>query len=110
VRKKFPDPPGNLNLSVLCIDLDGTLAVDTWPRPHIGDPIPEGVEALRYYATHGWACVVYTARPASHAQRVWDWLRLHNLHHWVYDVATDKYQAAGYLDDKAMPFPLKEGK
>jgi len=103
-KDQYPEPPGGIDLSVICIDLDGTIAEDTWPRPYIGEPIPEGIAALRHYAQSGWAVVIYTARPWSHADRIWDWIRRHNLHHWVYDVVCGKPAAAGYLDDKAMEF------
>lgn len=82
-------------------DLDGTLAVDTWPRPTIGAPIEEGIELVVHYADLGYEVVIYTARPASHRERIWRWLEENGLAEAVYDVVTDRPVAGLYIDDRA---------
>lgn len=88
----------------VAFDLDGTLAEDTWPKPHIGKPIKEGVTMLRWYAEQGYCIVLYTARPASHVQMIREWLTLNSLQNLVYDIYTDKPIAGLYVDDRAWRF------
>lgn len=88
----------------VAFDLDGTLAKDTWPKPKIGRPIPEGITMLKWYADQGFCIVIYTARPASHKQKIWEWLHANGLGEIVYNVYTDKPIAGLYVDDRAWTF------
>lgn len=105
---KPPKVPA-FDLARVAFDLDGTLAEDTWPSPHIGKPIKEGVDLLLFYAMKKkCSVVIYTARPASHKERIWAWVHQHNLQWWVYDVVTDKPIAGLYIDDRAVRFERTE--
>ena len=84
----------------VCFDLDGTLAEDTWPNPNIGAPIPAMLNLLREYADQGYAIVIFTARPASHRDRIWEWVHYNDLGAMVYNVVTDKPLAGIYVDDR----------
>lgn len=88
----------------VAFDLDGTLAEDTWPKPHIGKPIPEGIKMLKWYAEQGYCIVIYTARPSTHRDSIWRWLNEVGLAGLVYDVHTDKPIAGLYIDDRAWRF------
>lgn len=96
---EYPVP--NRSVPAVAFDLDGTLATDTWPAPHIGQPIPEGVEALLHYWQEGFAIYIYTARPESHKWAITRWLAEQNLAHVVYDIRCDKPIADLYVDDRA---------
>lgn len=89
----------------VCIDLDGTLAANVWPATHIGNALADGVDALLHYVEQGYEVVVYTARPDSHRERIWSWLRRNGLENAVYDVVTGKPNAGVYLDDRAWRVP-----
>ena len=93
-------------LPVVCFDLDGTLAADTWPSPRVGDPDEHALNALVHYHDQGCEVVVFTARPESHFPRIWRWLE-DNLVAWaVYDVTNRKPVASLYFDDRAVRWPL----
>lgn len=83
------------------IDLDGTLAQDTWPQVRVGEPIPEGVEILKHYAKQGFEVCIYTARPRSHWSVIHKWLCLHGLDEMVYDVICEKPTGWLFIDDRA---------
>lgn len=91
-------------VNTICVDLDGTLAEDTWPSAYIGDPIPEGIEMLRHYSALGFAMVIFTARPHSHEQAIWNWLFEHELEDLIYHVQTGKPLACLYIDDRGWRF------
>lgn len=88
----------------VAFDLDGTLAQDTWPKPSVGAPIPEGIAMLKFYAEQGYCIVIYTARPESHKKSIWKWLKENELFDVVYDIYTDKPVAGLYVDDRAFQF------
>lgn len=102
-----PVPKAEVN--VVAFDLDGTLAEGNWPSPSIGEPIEEGIKMLRHYAELGNAIIVYTARPKSHEQMIWNWIFDHELEPYVYNVVCDKPLAVLYVDDRAFKFqrPVK---
>lgn len=85
----------------VAFDLDGTLAVNVYPRTHVGAAIKEGIDALLHYVEQGYEIVIYTSRPESHRERIWDWLREQRIAHRVYDVVCNKPHAGLYLDDRA---------
>lgn len=84
----------------VCFDLDGTLAEDTWPNPNIGEPIGSMVDLLKSYSEQGYAIVIFTARPATHSDRIWEWVHFNGLSDVVYNVVTDKPLAGIYVDDR----------
>lgn len=93
----------------ILFDFDDTLAEGTWPSPELGPPIREGVELLVHYASEGYCVKIFTARPASHAPRIWQWLTAHGLLGAVYDVICEKPPATLYIDDRAFnPLGLYE--
>jgi hypothetical protein len=89
------------------MDFDGLLAEGTWPSPRIGKPIGRGIAILIYYANQGREIIIHTARPESHKERIWAWLRMSSLQDHVYDVVCGKPVADIYIDDKAWN-PWKE--
>lgn len=91
-------------VNTICVDLDGTLAEDTWPESRIGAPIPEGIEMLKHYRALGFAIVIFTARPESHGEKIWNWIYDHELEELVYDVQTGKPLACLYIDDRGWRF------
>ncbi len=97
--------PALTGLRTVAIDFDDVLAKGTWPSPDLGEPIPLGVEALNFYYDNDYEVVVFTSRPASHAERIWRWLDDQGLKEKVYDVVCTKIRAAIYLDDRAIRFP-----
>lgn len=99
----YPTP--SRSVPAICFDLDGTLAEDTWPSPHIGDPIPEGVEALIHYSEEGYAIYIHTARPESHEPAIARWLQAHGIADVVYDIRCGKPIADLYVDDRAWKPP-----
>lgn len=94
-------------LDVIVFDFDGILAEGTWPSPHIGKPIPAGVELLKEYARLGYAITINTARPVSHKAAIESWLRSHLLA--VYDIRCDKPLGCLYIDDRAWNPTKEEG-
>lgn len=100
--------PGT-GLHTICFDLDGTLAVGTWPAPHIGEPIPAGVALLREMFLQGYECIIFTSRPAGHREAIANWLIQSGLDRYVYDIVTGKPRALAYIDDRAITFPEGTG-
>ena len=100
---KLPDS----KLERVCVDFDGVLVEDTYPSPRIGKPIGQGIAILIYYANQGKEVIVYTARPESHKDRIWAFLRMAGLQDQVYDVVCGKPVAQIYCDDRAWN-PWKE--
>lgn len=104
----YPDPE-YLALNIVALDFDGVLVENNWPSPEFGDPIKEGAAILAHYSKDN-AVVIFTSRPASHKQAIADWLRLHGLAGFVYDIVCDKLKAALYIDDRAWnPWEGQEG-
>ena len=98
---KLPDVPDGFD--VVAFDFDGTCATKTWPSPRLGDPIPEALEAIRYYnLKKRCQVVIFTARPASHIPRIWEWVHRHNLQYYIYEVSNTKPVAGLYFDDHAV--------
>lgn len=82
------------------VDLDGVLARETWPeRGVVGEPIPAGVELIRRYAAQGYSIVLYTSRPRSEVELIWDWVLAHDLP--VDRIVPEKPVGALYVDDRA---------
>lgn len=99
-----PEMPGGSDR--VCIDFDGVLSVDVWPRPEIGAAIPEGVALAVHYFKQGYEVVIYTARPKSHAPAIWSWCLDNDLNGVIYDVICGKPAAGIYIDDRAWnPWP-----
>lgn len=92
----------------VAIDLDGVLAKDVWPWNAVGELLPGARELVLHYFDQGYQVVVYTARPASHARMVWDWLRRNVLDYAIYDVVTNKPVAGLYIDDRAYRWEGRE--
>ena len=98
----WPEAPDQM---VVAFDLDDTLARGCYPSPEIGQPIPLALEGVAYYAGLGYEILVYTARPESHKQRIWEWLEQHGIRWMIYDIHCGKPRAGVYIDDKAVAFP-----
>lgn len=103
-------PAPGRSVPAVCFDLDGTLAEDVWPEPHIGDPITDGVEALRHYFDEGYAIYIYTARPKSHEPLIVKWLEHVGIASLVYDIRCEKPIADMYVDDRAWHPPWAQKK
>lgn len=82
-------------------DLDGVLAEPAKPFHHIGEPIPEMVELLKYYVSQGQPCSLYTSRPESQRGAIEEWLYYHNLHDLLYQVICDKPVFGLLIDDRS---------
>ena len=96
----YPDP--QVEALPVVFDLDGTLAENTWPSPRIGRANPQAFKMLRHYANEGREIVIYTARPHTHQEAIWDWVHRHGIGNIVYDVVTGRPRAALYIDDRAV--------
>ena len=83
------------------MDLDNTLAEDTWPDNVIGEPIERGIEILLHLREQGNEIVIYTARPESHKPAIWAWLAAQGLGKVVYDVVCGKPRGWVLIDDRA---------
>ena len=101
----YPKPVEGL--PIVAVDLDGVLAENQWPDPAIGKPIKEGIALVIHYANQGNEVIIYTARPESHATRIWKWLEMVGLHNDVYDVVCGKPRAGLYVDDRCWN-PIEE--
>lgn len=101
----YPAPKSGIGLKTICVDLDGTLAEPTWPKPEVGEPIQSTVDAVIEASRDGWEIVVFTARPESHKTEIKLWLLRYGLADIVYDVICGKPRAAAYWDDRAVTFP-----
>lgn len=95
-----PADPSVLRAEVM-FDLDGTLAENTWPETHIGEPIPEMVDLLLKYRKMGFAVSIFTSRPEDHRQRILEWLYTHGLDFEVYRVICDKPAYGLLIDDRS---------
>lgn len=93
-------------LPVVAFDFDGVLASNTWPSPRLGFAQREAILALQHYAEEGCEVHILTARPDSHFDRIWQWLRDQQIDHCVYDVSGRKMAASIYFDDRAVRWPL----
>jgi hypothetical protein len=98
-KPELPDTPASTGR--VCVDFDGTLAEGVWPSSNIGKPIGKGIAILIHYANQGREVIVYTARPESHKERIFAWLRLAGLQDHVYDVVCGKPVSDLYIDDKS---------
>lgn len=96
-------------LPVILVDFDGVLATNTWPSPTLGQPDEDAIRMVQHYAAEGCEVHVFTARPESHHQRIWAWLRGQQMDHLIYDVTRTKVAASAYFDDKAVRWPLSCG-
>jgi hypothetical protein len=105
MKPELPEVPSSTGRVV--IDFDGTIAEGVWPSPRIGKPMGKGIAILIYYASQGREVIVHTARPESHKERIFAWLRMAGLQDHVYDVVCGKPVADIYIDDKAWN-PWKE--
>lgn len=95
---KYPEP--DPKIPIVIFDLDGTLAYSVWPnRGQIGEPIPEGVEMLWYYARKGYRTEIYTARPHIDHGLIWNWVHNHGLP--IDAVNCGKPFGGLYVDDRA---------
>lgn len=94
------------DLPVVAFDFDGVLAENTWPSPVLGQPNREALRALLHYAEGGCEVHILTARPDSHFDRIWAWLRSQQVDHCVYNVTGRKMAASLYFDDRAVRWPL----
>ena len=101
----YPDPTGGGASAIGVFDFDGILAVNTWPLPDIGEPIPQGIEMLTHYYDAGHAVKIHTARPEQHVPAIARWLQHHNLAHMVYEIGGGKPSAGLYIDDRAFRPP-----
>ena len=85
---------------IICVDLDGTLALGTyWGKKH-----PKVNEKMAKFVRHlddlGATIIIYTARPVYQFSQTHKWLGHNNLN---YPVAMRlKVPANLYLDDKAL--------
>jgi len=85
---------------VICVDLDGTLALGTyWGKKH-----PKVNEAMAKFVRNlddgGATIIIYTARPVYQFSQTYKWLGQNNL---LYPLAMRiKPPASLYLDDKAL--------
>lgn len=101
----LPLPKEGTGLMTVAFDLDGVLAVGTWPSPQIGDPIKAGIDAAIEYRAKGYELVIFTSRPKSHFENIAQWLQDYGLDDVFYDIITDKPRYALFLDDRAATFP-----
>lgn len=92
--------PEYLALNIVAVDFDGILVENNWPDPAFGRPIKQGAAILAHYSKDN-AVVIYTSRPESHKQRIHEWLSLHGLSNYVYDIQCDKMKASLYVDDRS---------
>src|SRR5260221_13995150 len=104
----FPDieePVLAPGIGQVSMDLDGCLAKIVWPTRYVvGEPIPDGLKLLRYYASKGFSICIHTSRGQQDYDTIWNWIRKHNLP--VDKVKCDKPIAAVYIDDRAWRFPV----
>ena len=98
-KMQAPDPQ-NLKPEVY-FDLDGTLAVNTWPSTHVGEPIWETVALLQKYREEGWVCSIWTSRPEDHRQSIWAWLEDNYLDGYIYQVICGKPVYGLNVDDRS---------
>jgi hypothetical protein len=94
----YPKPVEGL--PIVGIDLDGVLCQNQWPNPGLGAPIKSGIALVIHYANEGNEIIVYTARPPSHAPRIWAWLTQVGLSTHVYDVVCGKPRLGLMVDDR----------
>lgn len=104
VQKRYPQ--FDVRLPVVAIDFDGVLARNTWPSPALGEPDPDAIEMVKHYYSRGCEVIVFTARPASHHERIRQWLAENSIFYAVYDVTNIKPVASVYVDDRAVRWPL----
>ena len=91
--------------AVILVDLDGTVAEDTWPGP-LESPRAGAVAFMRWLKSQGFYVVVFTAKlystkGRSTAQyRIETWLREHGI---PYDeVSHEKSPSLVIIDDRAV--------
>lgn len=96
---RVPDPAQHL-LEIM-FDLDGTLAENTWPKHHVGRPVPEMVDLLKDYVIKGFACSIFTSRPEDHREMILEWLHENELQDLVYRIITEKPHYGLLIDDRS---------
>lgn len=101
VESTTPRPDAAILRGEVMFDLDGTLAENTWPETHIGEPIQAMVSVLLEYRAEGYACSIFTSRPEDHRERVLDWLYANGLDFEVYRVIMDKPVYGLLIDDRS---------
>ena len=107
-KKRSVVPPLKGGTNIVCFDFDDTLAKKVWPKPGIGEPIPEGLELLMNLWLDGREIIVFTAR---------HWMDHDDLVQWLYEhapgcvsqVICGKPLAGLYIDDLAYRPPWTEG-
>jgi hydroxymethylpyrimidine pyrophosphatase-like HAD family hydrolase len=87
---------------VVAVDLDGTLARDTW-KPNqiksvVGKPIVENIEKLDWIKASGYTIMIYTSRHWSDRNMIEEWLKENKI---PYDeVICGKPLWDWFVDDK----------
>ena len=95
-------PPG---YEWVCVDFDGTLAERVWPDRGMGEPIPDGIDALKHYKARGYFIAIHTARSWNDHGQIMEWLRDHELDAYVDTIVCGKPVAGLYIDDRAWQPP-----
>jgi hypothetical protein len=95
----YPDVPNGYEW--VCIDFDGTIAERVWPDRGMGEPIPDGVAALKHYKERGFFIGIYTARSWNDHAEIMGWLQRHGLADCVDTIVCGKPVAGLYIDDRA---------
>ncbi len=101
VASQTPRPEPNYLQAEVMFDLDGTLAENTWPDTHIGQPIPEMIDLVFEYRAAGYAVSIFTSRPEDHRIDIDFWLSEQGLGNIVYRVICDKPAFALLIDDRS---------
>lgn len=89
----------------ICVDLDGTLALDAHGGNTVGPPLGVMVDACRRWRAQGWRIVVATARPQAHHPQVAAWL-LANAVPFDQLVLGSKPAADAFVDDRGLLLPM----
>jgi len=94
----------NAGKKEICIDFDGTLAVDNYPYTGSKDLIEENVKILKELKEDGWKIVIFTARGKEDRDKI---KKLLDKNEVPYDKITNEKSSTAlvFLDDRAVNVP-----
>ncbi len=102
----MPEPPDPTPFTI-AVDLDGTLAENTFPE--IGDPMPGAAETMAEFHRAGYRIIVFSVR--GDVEQIEDWLHLNGIPFDHINENPDqppdssgKVYAHAYLDDRGITF------
>jgi ribonucleotide monophosphatase NagD (HAD superfamily) len=76
-------------MKVIAVDFDGTLVKHLYP--HIGEPIQENIDFIKYLQSKGWKLILWTCRCGEELQSAVTYME--HCHNLKFDTINDNIEA-----------------